>query len=87
LAAHRWAFHGFRNRDLRLCLFGPTTAADRRHSTHVSRLFKRLHVRGLIAKIPRSRRWRVTHFGHAAMTAAIRCRHEQFPAAYLKEAA
>lgn len=27
----------------------------------VSRLLKRLHVDGLIAKIPRSRRWRVTH--------------------------
>jgi len=31
-------------------------------------------VRGLVAKIPRSRRWRVTHFGHAVMSVAVRLR-------------
>ena len=46
-----------------------------------------LHVRGLVAKIPRSRRWRVTHFGHAVMSAAVRLREDQFPDAFLKEAA
>jgi len=43
-------------------------------------------VRGLVAKIPRSRRWRVTHFGHAVMSAAVRLREDQFPDAFLKEA-
>jgi hypothetical protein len=78
--------HGFRNRDLRQRLFG-STRADRQQSARVSRLLTRLHVRGLIAKIPRSRRWRVTQLGHAVMSAAVRLRDEQFPEAFLKEAA
>ena len=44
-------------------------------------------MRGLVAKIPRSRRWRVTHFGRAVMSAAVRLREDQFPDAFLKEAA
>jgi len=38
----------------------PGRPVDRRFSNRVSRLLKRLHVHGLIAKIPRSRRWRVS---------------------------
>jgi hypothetical protein len=34
------------------------------------------HVYGLIAKIPRSRRWRVTGFGHRVMGASVRLRHQ-----------
>jgi hypothetical protein len=78
---------GFRNREVRTQLFGPTTAADRRRSAQVSRLVKRLHLRGLVAKIPRSRRWRITHLGHAALSAAIQLREEAFPIAFLKTAA
>jgi len=36
---------------------------QRRNSAAVGRLFKRLHVRQLIAKVPRTRRWRVTERG------------------------
>lgn len=79
--------HGFRNRDLRIQLFGPAAASDRRRSGQVSRLVKRLHLRALVAKIPRSRRWRVTHLGHAIMGAALYLREDHFPAAFLKEAA
>jgi len=78
---------GFRNRALRLRLFGPSAAHDRRRSAQVSRLLKRLHLRGLLAKIPRSRRWRVTHLGHAAMSTAVLLREEHFPSAFLKDAA
>jgi hypothetical protein len=49
--------HGFRNRHVRLQLFGATATTDRRRSAQVSRLVKRLHLRGLVAKMPRSRRW------------------------------
>src|SRR5437867_7438874 len=56
---------GFRNREVRTQLFGPTTAADRRRSAQLSRLVKRLHLRGLFAQIPRSRRCRITQLGHA----------------------
>ena len=56
---------GFRNRDLRLAL-DLETANDRkrqRHSAAIGRLLKRLHVRGFVAKIPRTRRWRITERG------------------------
>jgi hypothetical protein len=79
--------HGFRNRDLRQRVFGRAGPSDRRQSARVSRLLTRRHVRGLIAKIPRSRRWRVTQLGHGVMSAAVRLRYEQFPDAFLKEAA
>jgi hypothetical protein len=78
---------GFRNRELRTRLFGPTAAADRRRSGQVSRLVKRLHLRGLVAKVPRSRRWRITQLGHAVLSAAIQLREEAFPIAFLKTAA
>src|SRR5262245_16082464 len=48
----------------------------------VSRLLHRLRMYGLIAKIPRSRRWRVTAFGHRAMGASVRPRQFHFPAFY-----
>jgi hypothetical protein len=78
---------GFRNRALRVYLFGPAAASDRRRSAHVSRLLKRLHLRGLVAKIPRSHRWRVTQLGHALMSAAVLLREDRFPSAFLKDAA
>jgi hypothetical protein len=56
---------GFRNQDIRVSLYG--AARDRRprqrHSAAVGRLLKRLHVRGLLAKVPHRRRWRVTERG------------------------
>ena len=78
---------GLRNRDVRHRLFGPSRRADPRQSARVSRLLKRLYVRGLIAKIPRSRRWRVTVLGYAVMSAAVRVREEHFPEAFMKQAA
>jgi hypothetical protein len=81
------ALQGFRNREVRTRLFGPTAAADRRRSAQVCRLAERLHLRGLVAKIPRSRRWRVTQLGHTTLSAAIQLRNEDFPTAFLKTAA
>jgi hypothetical protein len=43
--------------------------------------------RGFLAEIPRSRRWRVTQLGHAVMSTAVRLREEDFPNAFLKDAA
>jgi hypothetical protein len=56
---------GFRNGDIREPLFGRPLrpAQKRRASAAVGRLLKRLHVRHLVAKIPRTRRWRVTEHG------------------------
>lgn len=64
---------GFQNRDLREALFEPArsrkTAA--RLSAKAGRLLKKLQSHGLIAKVPRSRRWRVTANGWTIMSTAI----------------
>ncbi len=67
------ALMGFRNRDIRKHLFKQPRTLDqrRRQANAVSRLLKRLHVRGLIAKIPRSRRWRVTQAGHVTLATSL----------------
>ena len=61
-----YLLRGFRNGDIRLTLWRTSKDPDerRRHSKRVTRLLKRLHVRGLLAKIPRTRRWPVTLHGH-----------------------
>ena len=60
---------GFRNQDIRAALY-TESRHDRqryRHSAAVGRLLKRLQVRGLVVKVPRSRRWRVTDRGRRVM--------------------
>jgi hypothetical protein len=83
------AIMGFRNSDIRHHLF--TTAKTQRHkrrqSAHVSRLLKRLHVRRLIAKIPRSRRWRLTPDGEAIMSMALTLHSEKYPQLLITQAA
>jgi len=83
------AIMGFCNRDIRRQLFRPSTRPQdiRRQSAKVSRLFKHLHVRGLIAKIPRSRRWRVATKGHAIMSAALLFHHQSYPELLMQKAA
>ena len=76
---------GFRNGDIRGPLFGTPKAASeqRRASAAVGRLLKRLHVRHLVAKIPRTRRWRVTERGRHLLGAAVelyRCSWPQLAA-------
>jgi hypothetical protein len=64
---------GFRNGDIRGPLFGPPkpSGQQRRASAAVGRLLKRLHVRQLVAKIPRTRRWRVTERGRHLLGVAL----------------
>lgn len=67
--------HGFKNTDVRTVLYPvtpPDAATQRRLAGRIRRKLKRLHVRGLIARIPRSRRWRVTQAGHAFMAMSIK---------------
>jgi hypothetical protein len=56
---------GFRNQDIRRSVYGESRdrRQRQRHSAAVGRLLKRLHVRGLLAKVPHRRRWRVTERG------------------------
>lgn len=68
---------GVRARDLRRVLnpYEPTdTAAQRRLTGRVSRLLRLYRAHSLIAKIARTRLYRVTPKGHQVMTAALRCR-------------
>jgi hypothetical protein len=83
---------GFTNRDIRtrlqptqhLRVFGQD---QKKASSKVSRIFRRLHAHGLIAKIPRSRRWGVTHCGRAVMGAALYLREHDLARVYAKIAA
>jgi hypothetical protein len=80
---------GFRNRQIREALFGPTDdrLTARRQAARVTRLFNRLHAHGYIAKIPHTHRWRVTTLGRATMAAVIDVRENAFPASFVKAAA
>jgi hypothetical protein len=80
----RGEFHlmGFRNKDIRQRLY--PIAADfneaRRNSARVSRYLQIVHAHHLVAKIPRSRRWKVTQQGQRVMAAAIKAfNHELIP--------
>ena len=50
--------------------------------SQVTRLFRRLHAHGLIAKIPRSRRWRVSLAAPRTMSTAIKLREVAYPALF-----
>jgi hypothetical protein len=74
--------HGFRNRDVARQLYprGTKDAAERRRRCgRVTRLLQVLRAHGLVAKVPRSRRYRVTVQGERLMSAAIYVRHKHLP--------
>jgi hypothetical protein len=70
---------GFRNRDIRGTLFGADSKHTARHSAAVGRLLKRLHARQLLAKIPRTRRWRVTDRGRHLLGLAVQLYRQTWP--------
>jgi len=77
----RGEFHlmGFRNKDVRPFLF-PTARTHhdhRRSSARVSRQLQILHAHRLVAKIPRSRRWKLTALGQRMMATAIQTFNQQ----------
>lgn len=65
---------GFRNAEIRRTLFGesPCPLTRRRQSAAIGRILKRLHVRGLVAKIPHTRRWQTTVAGHQILGKIVR---------------
>ena len=79
---------GFSNPDIRQILKDSPHLKDitdpRRQSAKVTRIFNRCHAHRLIAKIPHSRRWRLTKQGRIAMTASIQLRDIQFPITHMK---
>jgi len=76
--------NGFRNRDIRARLAGSPLLRGcgrcvSKQSARISRLLKRFHIYGLIAKVPRSRRWRLTKKGWALLSVAISLKEQTFP--------
>ena len=75
---------GFNNRDIRaqrqskhhLRACGQDS---RKQSAKISRTFRRFHAYGLIAKIPHTRRWRVTGYGRQVMGTSLYLREHHFP--------
>jgi hypothetical protein len=83
---------GFTHRDIRTRLASTVhlqacTRDPKKESAKVSRTFRRFHAHGLIAKIPRTRRWRVTLYGRRVMGTSLYLRDHDFPKAYAKIAA
>jgi hypothetical protein len=79
------AIRGFRNIDITNRLYRrPAVDTDEAHRRceRVSRLIVKLRGHGLIAKIPRARRYRVTRYGQRVMTAAINLHDNDYPTHY-----
>jgi hypothetical protein len=79
------ALHGFTNRDLRQKLartsYPLAPEADKRPG-QVTRLLRRLHTHGLVAKIPHSRRWRVSLDGRRTIATAIKLCEVAYPSLF-----
>ncbi|HRD96349.1 MAG TPA: hypothetical protein PLA97_08135 [Rubrivivax sp.] len=87
MMAGEHCLHGFTNRDIRSQLNGTRwlrACADdpKKASARVGRCFRRLHAHGLIAKIPRTPRWRVTDYGRKVMGTTMYLREHHFPNAH-----
>jgi hypothetical protein len=82
--------HGFTSRQLlRVAGIRPPTCPVLRHRLS-AKMYRRLNIlrlHGLLAKIPRSRRWRVTKRGHAFMAATLKLRNHELPTQLLDLAA
>jgi len=60
---------------------------QKKQSARVSRILSRFHAHKLIAKIPRTRRWRVTDRGRQIMAASLCLRDVAFPELFRKNIA
>ena len=81
--------HGFRNKDIARQLYPQATkdaGEQRRRCARVTRQIQLLRAHGLAAKIPRSRRYRVTAAGEQVMSAALKVKELHLPAEIHKAA-
>ena len=83
---------GLSNADMRMFLKDSSHLRDLAHdpkkqSAKVYRILSRFHAHKLIAKIPRTRRWRVTDRGKQIMAASLCLRDVAFPEFFRKNAA
>jgi hypothetical protein len=66
--------NGFANRDLRQRLYGKAAGdavAAKRRSAAVTRKIRLLRAHGIIANVGKTRRYRITPFGQALLTAVV----------------
>jgi hypothetical protein len=92
MMAREHFIRGLSNSDIRTRLAGSphlqTLDEDpKRQSAKVSRILNRFNAHKLIAKIPRTRRWRVTHHGRHIMVVSLRLRDVAFPELFRKNIA
>jgi len=83
---------GFTNGDIRRKLeaapqFKTWHKDPKKQSSKVSRILRKFHAHGLIAKISRTRRWKVTAYGNRVMATAIYLRDSDFHRVYASRAA
>ena len=74
--------HGFRNKDIAQRLYAHATkdpVERRRRCGRVTRLIQLLRAHGLVARMPRTRRYRVTPQGEQVMSAAIQVKELHLP--------
>ena len=79
--AGQFTLNGFRNRQLTdgLYPYSARSAAEaKRRRERTSRLIAKMRGHGLVAKVPRTRLYRVTPHGQRVMAAALRFRHIYF---------
>lgn len=73
LAHGDYLLNGFRNRDLRLNLFGPSADAQerRRQAAKITRRLALLKAHGLILKVQKTHRYQITAKGRRIVTALL----------------
>jgi len=68
--------NGFRNRDLRVILYGPAEKSQQRtQAGKITRLLGILRAHGLIAKVPKTHRYQLTDKGRTSISALLAARH------------
>jgi hypothetical protein len=92
IMAGEHCLRGFNNRDIRARLASTVHLRacgqdPKKASAKISRTFRCFHAHGLIAKVPRTRRWRVTLYGRRVMGTSLYLRDYHFPEAYFRIAA
>lgn len=71
-----WALKGFRNREIRLLLFGSTNdkKQQRSEAAKVSRRLALLHAHGLLVQVSHTYRWQLTSKGRRILSALLAAR-------------
>ncbi len=75
------AINGFRNKDLRNSLYGlvKTEGEAKKRSSKITRVIRKLRAHKLIAKIPRSSRYKVTKKGYRILGVSLKLKKKDFP--------